>query len=250
MPNRRERIINNEIYHIVHKRGGDGLMFKDIDDYYRGIFSIYEFNTSKPVIIRERRKARNKIKKIKGRTFDFDSRVEPLVEVLAFCLMPNHIHLVLRQLKDGGISKFMAKFGTGYSTYFYEKYKLRGKGYFFQGRFKSIHIENNEQFRIVFVYVHTNPIAILKSGWKEKGISNSDKVIKFLENYKWSSYADFIGGKNFPSLIATSKEDILNIMGGQDGCKEFIRNWVEYKGEIRGQRENQGFNNFQDFYLE
>jgi len=233
MPYRREQFVNGEIYHIVMRRIGDDLLFIDADDYYRGIFSIYEFNTVDPVIIREQRKARIKIKTIKSQLPVADSR-DKLVEVLVFCLMPNHIHLLLRQLKEGGITKFMNKIGAGYPAYFKQKYNLRNvknKGYFFQGRFTSVHIKTNEQLKIIFVYIHTNPTSLIEPKWKEIGIKNSDEVIKFLENYKWSSYPDYIGKKNFPSV--TDREFILKAINNEQNCKNFVENWIRYKGEIR-----------------
>ena len=250
MPYRKQQFVNGEIYHIVVRRIGDDLLFKNIDDYYRGVFSIYEFNNANPVRIAKRRQEiqaiKEKFKKFKqiirdptlsnstqGRvSFAFipDGR-DWLVEILAFCFMPNHIHLLLRQLQDGGISKFMQKVGAGYSAYFKEKYDLQGKGYFFHGRFVSVHIKTDDQLKIVFVYIHANPISLIEPRWKEIGIKNPKKVIKHLENYKWSSYPDCIGKKNFPSV--TEREFILKVMGGEQGCKDFIENWVRYKGEIR-----------------
>ena len=233
MPYRRENFVNNEIYHIVIRRIGDELLFKDIDDYYRGVFSIYEFNTAQPVEIWLRRKARAKMK-IKGDPLSQIDTRDPLVEVLVFCLMPNHIHLLLRQLKLGGITKYMNKIGAGYPSYFKQKYNLRGiknKGYFFQGRFTSVHIKTDEQLKVIFVYIHTNPISLIEPKWKEIGIQNPGKVIDFLENYKWSSYPDYIGKKNFPSV--TKREFISEIMGGPEGCKESVENWSKYKGEIK-----------------
>lgn len=226
---------NGEIYHITIRRIGDELLFKDIDDYYRGIFSIYEFNTTEPVTIREQRRIRAQIKKAeeigRGRTAVIDKR-DKLVEVLAFCFMPNHIHLLLKQLRDGGISKFMQKFGSGYSSYFKEKYNERGKGHFFQKRFSFVHIETEEQLKTVFVYIHTNPLALIDSNWKEKGIKNPERAIKFLnEEYRWSSYFDYIGKKNFPSV--TEREFILEVMGGEQNCKKFVEEWIRYKGEIK-----------------
>ena len=64
MPYRKQQFVNDEIYHIVLRGIDDNLLFKDIDDYYRGIFSIYEFNTITPIQIRERRRERIKIKEI------------------------------------------------------------------------------------------------------------------------------------------------------------------------------------------
>ena len=72
---------------------------------------------------------------------------------------------------------------------------------------------------------------MIEPKWKEIGIKNPEKVIKFLEDYKWSSYPDYIGKKNFPSV--TQRDFVLKIMGGKKGCKDFVEAWIKYKGEIR-----------------
>lgn len=169
MPYRKEQFVNGEIYHLVLRGIDDNLIFKDINDYYRGIFSIYEFNTTKPITIQKRRKIRARIKKTirdSGRdpVSTSDER-DKLVDILAFCFMPNHIHLLVKQLKDEGIVKFMNKLGAGYGGYYNRKYKR--KGYVFQNRFSAVHIKDNNQLKIVFVYIHTNPTAFIESKWKE-----------------------------------------------------------------------------------
>lgn len=230
MPYRKQQFVNNEIYHIVTKSIDDNLLFKNKDDYYRGIFSIYEFNTIKPTTIQYRRKVRIKIKKDLDRDpLSISDERDKLVEIFAFCFMPNHIHLLLRQLKDGGITKFMNKFGAGYGGYFNRKY-IR-KGHVFQSRFLSVHVKNEDQLRIVFVYIHTNPAALIDANWKENGIKDPKKVIQFLENYKWSSYSDFISKNNFPSV--TDRDFILEIMEGNQNCKNFVEDWIKQKGKIK-----------------
>lgn len=233
MPYRKQQFVNGEIYHIVMRGIDDNLIFRDTNDYYRWIFSIYEFNTIKSITIRTQREARAKTKKIlkeknRGPASVIDQR-EKLVEILAFCLMPNHIHLLMKQLKDGGITKFISKVGTGYGGYFNRKYSR--KGYVFQNRFSTVHIGDDAQLQTVFVYIHTNPISLIEPKWKEKGIKEPEKIIKFLGNYKWSSYPDYISQKNFPSV--TEREFILKIIKGEPGCKEFVESWVRYKGEIK-----------------
>jgi len=240
MPYRQQQFFNGEIYHVVTRRLEDHLLFKNIDDYYRGVFSIYKFNTTEPVEIAERRKLRTQLKRklkafeAKGErvsaTLSVDNR-DKLVEILAFSLMPNHIHLLLRQLKDGGITTFMNKFGAGYPAYFKQKYGLKRKGYFFQGRFVSVYVKTNNQLKIVFVYIHVNPISLIEPKWKDIGIQNPEKAIEFVENYKWSSYSDYIGKKNFSSV--TGRDFLSEIMGGEQGCKKFVNDWIKYKGEIR-----------------
>lgn len=230
MPYRKQQFVNGEIYHVLLRGIDENLIFKDINDYYRGIFSIYEFNTTKPVTIQYRRKVRAILKRkpVRDPVSIRDER-EKLVEILAFCLMPNHLHLLLKQIKDEGITKFMRKLGAGYGGYFNRKYGRRG--YVFQNRFSAILIENEEQLKNVFVYIHTNPIALIESNWKEKGIKDSREAVKFLENYKWSSYPDYIGKKNFPSV--TDRDFILKIMANKESCKNFVEYWIKYKGKIR-----------------
>lgn len=236
MPTQRPQLVNDEIYHIVLLAVGDTVIFNNENDFYRGIFSLYEFNNSNPVDIWLRRKQREKekiiekaLKDLEGRTLQAAPERDLLVEILIFCLMPNHIHLLLRQLKNGGISRFMQKVGTGYAVYFNHKYGR--KGHLFS-RFKAIHVKTNEQLQNVFVYGHTNPLSLIEPGWKENGIENPDKAIKFLEeDYRWSSFFDFLGKKNFPSL--TTRKFLLQIMGGENGCREAVRNWIMHKTELK-----------------
>ncbi|MDD4990246.1 MAG: transposase [Candidatus Pacebacteria bacterium] len=235
MPREPRDFQNGEIYHIIQRGIEDKPIFLDENDYFRGIFSLYEFNHADPVEIRKRREERKHIKNLvaigglspaglNGIKETEKKRRTLFVEILAFCLMPNHIHLLLKQLKDNGTSEFMKKLG-GYVSYFNLKYKR--KGHLFQNQFKAVHIKDDEQFKTTFVYVHTNPASLVEPGWKERGIKDLAKTIEFIENYKWSSYADYIGGKNFPSL--TSRDFLLEVMEGIDGCKKFVNGWLEYK---------------------
>jgi len=240
MPYRKQQFTNDEIYHIILRAIDDNLIFKDTDDYYRGIFSIYEFNNVKPIEIWLRRKQRKREKALGGPSSQFRAFSqfrEKLVDILAFCFMPNHIHLLLKQIKENGITQFMRKVGTGYAGYFNRKYQR--KGYVFQNRFLAARIKDNAQLKIVFTYIHTNPISLIEPKWKEIGIKDSKKVIKFLEDYKWSSYPDYINKKNFSSV--TERELMLKIMEGEEGCKSFVENWVKYKEEIA---------KFSDLFLE
>ncbi|MBI3458833.1 transposase [Candidatus Azambacteria bacterium] len=208
------------------------IFFKNESDYYRGIHNLFEFNDRDPVIWKFRksffensdpagRNIRNNDTVIKEEN---RKKRKFLVEILCFCLMPNHIHLLLMQVKDGGITKFMRKFGTGYAVHFNNKYKR--KGYLFQGRFKDILIKTNEQLRINFVYIHTNPAALHDHSWKDGGINNAQEVIKVIENYKWSSYADYLGNKNFPSV---TQRDLFNKIMTSHEWKKFVDDWVGYK---------------------
>ena len=221
---------SQRIYHIVLKTIDDNLLFKDINDYYRGIFTIYELNNSGAITIQRRRKIRNRLKKSGGDKTPFTDERDKLVKILAFCFMPNHLHLLIQQLKDEGISRFMQKIGGGYAGYYNRKYQR--KGHLFQDRFKAVYIEDDNQLRVVFVYIHTNPVALIESNWKEKGIKNPDRAIEVIENYRWSSYQDYLGKKNFPSV--TNRDFLTEVIGGPDRVRLIVNDWVQYKGEISG----------------
>ncbi len=227
MPRQIAQLANGEIYHICLRAVGDAEVFLNENDYYRGIFSIYEFNNKKSVRIWKRRRDRivEKKKEKFGRSpTPPEFKRDLLVEVLAFAFMPNHIHLLVKQLKDNGVSQFMQKVGGGYANYFNKKNKR--KGHLFN-QFRAIHVSTDKQLRNVFVYIHANPISLIEPGWKKNGIKDPKKVIKFLKNYRWSSYKDYIGEKNFSSV--TSRDFLLEAIGDVGKCEQTIKDWVSCK---------------------
>jgi len=239
MPYRETEFANNEVYHTI-LRGIDGRdIFKDLNDNYRGIFSIYEFNDARPVSIQERRNARERFKKsiIKeiGRPTSIDTEFvdarDKLVDILAFCFMPNHIHLLLKQTQENGIHKFMVKLGSGYGRYFNQKNQR--KGYVFQSSFQSVHIKDDNQLRTAVNYIHVNPISIIEPNFKEQGIKShsAEEVFDFLKTgHRWSSFLDYIDIKNFPSV--TERNFILEVMGGEKGVADNVMDWISYKKEL------------------
>jgi hypothetical protein len=97
-------------------------------------------------------------------------------------------------------------------------------------KFRAVHIKDDNQLRNVFLYVHANLISLIEPGWKEKGVKNLRKVIKFLENNKRHSYMDYIEKNAFPSV--TQRDFFLEFMGGSERCKEAIIDWIKYKNKI------------------
>jgi len=228
MAYQRPKLVNDGYYHVVVRAVGDTVVFVDESDFFRGIFSIYEFNNDRGVNIWNRRKERTLEKKRLSPTSQTRQEREKFVEVLAFSFMPNHLHLILKQIKENGISKFMQKVGTGYANYFNKKYKRMGHLF---NKFRAVHITNDNQLKNAFVYVHTNLISIIEPGWKEKGIENTKKVREFLEDSKRHSYPDYLGKNNFSSV--TEREFLLEVMGGIEGCKTFVNSWIAHKKDLK-----------------
>ena len=229
MPSKRPQFIISEFYHIFNRGVEKRNIFQQTSDYFRFIFCLYELNNKKLVVMRDRIDQKEEKERNKNTTSVFSR--EPLVEVLAFCLMPNHYHLILRQLVDGGISLFIKKLADSYVGYFNEKYNRKGMGSLFQGRFKALHIENDRQLTILINYIFTNPIELMEKNWKKDGVNNIKKTIKFLESYRWSSFLDAIGIKSFPCV--TERDFITEFFGSSDKIKKSVEDWILYKTELR-----------------
>ena len=136
--------------------------------------------------------------------------------------MPNHFHLMVRQLQEGGIVKLMQKIGTGYVMYFNQKYERVGG--LFQGRFKAKLLEREAHFLYLPYYIHFNPLDLYAPSWRDGLLKNSQKAMDFLDSYRWSSHLDYLGRKNFPSII--SMPFLKEFLGGpleyRKSCRELL----------------------------
>lgn len=195
---------NDELYHVYNRGVEKRDLFMDDEDYCRFVHNLYNFNDDSPVL---NVKYYFDQQSSTVRPHILKSKKEPrklLVDILVFTLMPNHFHMLLRQKKDNGISRFMQKLGTGYSMYFNKKYERVGS--LFQGKFKSAHINEEIYFIHLPHYIHTNPLGLNYGGRTS---------IEFLSNYRWSSFPDYIGRQNFPYV--TDRRDLLDLFGGEEG---------------------------------
>lgn len=214
----------NEIYHIYNRGVEKRTIFLDDKDYLRFIHDLFEFNDQAPALnINYRFKSIDRVEsmEVELRYINREPR-KLLVELMVFCLMPNHFHFMVRQKVEGGITKFMRKLGTGYTNYFNQKYKRVGP--LFQGKYKSIHITEEAHFIHLPYYIHANPLDILSPDWGNRGIIDHKKAMSFLETYRWSSLPDYIGIKNFPSV--TQREFLHQFFAGAQGYKNDMTDWL------------------------
>ena len=211
---RKNELACDNIYHIYNRGVEKRLLFLNNNDYSRFIQGLVIFNDIKPAL-----NFKYKIDKIENSA----KKKKPLVNILAFCLMPNHFHLLLQPREDNGITKFMRKLCVGYANYFNLKYQRVGS--LFQGKFKSVLIDDESQFTYIPYYVHLNPLDLIYSDWRNKGINEPKKALDFLGSYKWSSYRDYIGKRNFPFVI---HKDLLNeFFGGEVGHKRAFHSFIK-----------------------
>ena len=143
----RPNLTNEEYYHVYNRGVDKRSIFQDQHDISRFLDSMGEFNV--PEIITSIAHAR---KRIRGRSPTPTSN--RLVDVIAYCLNPNHYHFILKQNAEEGISKFMHKLGTGYTNYFNKKHNRSGS--LFQGKYKCKLVQSEEALKYVSVYVNLN----------------------------------------------------------------------------------------------
>ncbi|KKT15244.1 MAG: Transposase [Parcubacteria group bacterium GW2011_GWF2_44_8b] len=181
---RKVKFVPDEYYHLFSRGVEKRKIFLDKKDYDRFLALLYILNQEDHFHVS------NFLNKGQKNILDLykQERGQPLVSILAYSLMPNHFHLVVQEIIEGGISTFMMKLLTACSMYFNTKYERSGS--LFVHPFRSEHIGDDAYFRYLFAYVHLNCIELFEKGWKENGIKNQKRAKEFLENYRYSSYQD------------------------------------------------------------
>jgi putative transposase len=209
MKTKKQSFINGEYYHIYNRGVDKRDVFVNRKDIERFIESMREFNRIETIeSLANLRKSEIGLKAL--------SR-EPLVSIVAYCLNPNHFHLVLKQLVDGGISKFMQKLQGGYTSYF--NIKRSRSGALFQGTFKSHFVDGEDYFNKIIAYVNKN--------YNIHSISKNKKDLVFASDYEYEN-------NNFKIVSKIEGEEILEIFGGN---KNFKKHCDEIVSIIKQERD-------------
>ncbi len=169
---------NGEYYHVFNRGVEKRNIFQDDEDYSYFTHVLQTFNDRAPAEnVRYFYRSRTSIESRKNS--------KPLVEIVSYCLMPNHYHFLLKQIEDGGISKFLQKIGTGFTHYFNKKNDR--SGVLFQGKTKSSHVDKDNYLQYLKMYIELNPLNLIDADWKERGIVDRERSEGFLRSYKWKS---------------------------------------------------------------
>ena len=175
---RKTEFANGEYYHIFNRGVDKRKIFQDESDFRRFWLSMNLLNDDEDSLMLrwknyKRKKPNPNLKEFRQES---GSGQKPLVAFVAYCLNSNHFHFILKQLEEKGLERFMHKIGTSYANYFNEKYDRAGA--LFQGRFKSIYINNNSRLLFLSSYVSCN--------------SEVHGIVK-APNYQWCSFPEYIG---------------------------------------------------------
>jgi len=210
-----------QVYHIYNRGTDKREIFPDDYDRYRFVQDLQYMNSPEPVLNSGYSFIRNCPVYIDSDHFappcKHDTGNTKLVDILAFALMPNHYHLLLMQRLAGGIASFMQKLGTAYAMYFNKRYQRTGV--LFEGPFKAVMIKEENHFEGIPFYIHANP---LKLG---PLLPSVELKMEFLRKYKWSSFQDYAGIPNFPSII--SKPFLEELFARDGGFYTSMSKWLE-----------------------
>lgn len=215
MPSNRKVVFaNGEYYHVFNRGVEKRPTFTSKYEFLRAMDSINFYRYGELHIRYSKYLNLNQDKKVEFLKNLNEDQLQ--VEIVAFCLMNNHFHFLLKQLKDYGIVKFMAKFTNSYTKYFNTKHQRVGP--LFQGVFKAVHIKDDEQLIHLSRYIHLNPV----SGFIIK--------IEDLTNYLWSSYPDYMG---IMKKQISNPQDVLGLFKTAKQYQEFVYDQANYSQNLK-----------------
>ena len=187
---RKEKPVTGETYHLYNRGVRHEPIFLERADYYRFIFLLLYCQLPLPLTDNDYHVQQFE----KHGSFYQHSRRETVemaltkrrVELINFCLMPNHFHFTVRAREDAGISKYMQRVLNAYTKYFNIKHKKTG--HLFEGPYKLVRVTSNDQLLHLSSYIHRNPRSLRE--WR-----NGEA------KYPYSSLQDYVGENRWKNLL-------------------------------------------------
>ncbi len=204
----------DEHYHIYSRGVDKRKIFLNGDDYRRFIRLMFLCNGEEPVVYRETEN--QSLKEIRTG--------KKLIAIGAYCLMPNHFHLLVREITEGGTVRFMSKLLTAYSAYFNKKHARTGA--LFGSEFKAEHLDTDEYLKYIFAYIHLNPLKLVDSEWRIKRI-DWKTAKQHLAKYQFSSYTDYTEEVIREYSLVLNKKIFPEYFPQVRDFQPYIRDWIE-----------------------
>lgn len=198
--------IENGYYHIYNRGVEKRRIFEDASDYKTFLHYLKIYLTPPEILRRELPLLRINL---------VNANQSEDLTLLAFCLMPNHFHLLLTQRAKDAITKFMRQLTTAYTMYFNRKY-LR-VGALFQGVFKACLVDRDEYLAHLSRYIHLNPVDINAS----------------IDEFQWSSYPYYLERLNSPWVNTKLILDYFLQNNPRSDYKNFVEESIETPEQIR-----------------
>jgi putative transposase len=214
------QLVEGEFYHVYNRGTDKRLLFRDDTDRQRFMKLLYISNTVEHINVRNLLRKNNE-------PYTFD-RGAPLVTIGAYCLMPNHFHMLLTPIIKDGVSLFMKKLCTGYSMYFNKRYNRTGT--LLESRFKAKWVDNDTYLKYLYAYIHLNPLKLWNR--EEMLAESSDRdTLDFLKSYPYSSLPDYLQVSRLENIIINPEPYPEYFETVADQVKE-LKEWLLFKEEI------------------
>ena len=210
---RKDQLVNGEVYHVINRSIAGYKIFNNDLEFSRFIdtFRFYQHNDLPYSISRlYKLPIRDRSKTLEEIVTDQNTK---MVEIIAFAIMPTHIHFILKQMIDAGISKFMANISNSYAKYFNLTHKR--SGHLWQNKFKNIRVGSDEQLMHLTRYIHLNP--------------TSAGIVKKPQDWLYSSYREYLGKVKGNNRICQFDE-LFNI--SPKDYRKFVNDRKEYQKEL------------------
>ncbi|MDO8461065.1 MAG: transposase [bacterium] len=215
MPLRTIPLVTGQFYHIFNRGINKQPIFFGIRDYNR-VMEILPFYSFANLTLRFSKFLLLSHDQRNDFWESLQKQNKKLIEIISFCFMPNHFHLLLIQKMDNGISKFMSNFQNSYTRYFNTKYKKLGP--ILQGQFKAVRVEDDNQLLHLSRYINLNPYS-----------SFVVKEINDLLRYPWSSFSEYTGESK--STIC-NKKPVLSHFKNIKEYEKFVLDQASYQREL------------------
>lgn len=215
---RTTEFIEEGLYHVFNRGVDKRQIFMSTADYRRFYENLCLFNDANHC--REDGKEIRRWARL-ARIDQTEMKRDPLVKIHAFCLMPNHFHLLLEQIKNGGVQTFMQRIGIGYANYFNIRHERTGT--LFESRFKSVEVKRDAQWEHLPRYIHLNALDLTNLDWRDGKIAKWSEATEALDQFRWSSHHVYLGrGQSLPVVDETA---VTNLFCDQNDYLKFLKEW-------------------------
>lgn len=220
---RKEQFAPGEYYHIFSRTISGIPVFKDTKNAQKMKQAFLVANSDNSGIVFQL--LRNKKKVSPEEISEILNEGKKYVDVLCYSIMPDHYHLVLKELEENGVSNFVRKCNVAISKY--RNIREEKRGPVFESRFNARHVANNRYLVFLSCYVHLNPLDILiDRGWRKHSLRNWGDARKKLTDYQWSSAKAFLN-KDIGDLIISGTDIILGQFKDNKDYESYLRDWSE-----------------------
>ncbi len=219
---RKEPYTVGNYIHVYNRGNRKMAITRDDTDCWRFLSILRYFNDERPAlnIFRDFRRSRSNLNQIQFTWPENLMPQKPIVKIISYCLMPNHFHLLMEEIIDGGVAVFMKKLGDGYTAYMNIKYKESGK--IFQGSYKSKTVNDGSYLEYLDFYIHVlNPFELYQNTIKGSAPLDFDKAYDFALAYPLSGLSESLGAKRFSIIDRSNLENKFKLINNGQEYKKF-----------------------------